>query len=88
MCYRPWTKVYSLFQQDSFPICSMLTLIALVHVLFQYSEGEHATGPHSSATSHHHHHQPTDYQTTIFPAPVGHCQIFDLYGFVFSTDFR
>ena len=42
---------------------------------------EHATGPHSSATSHHHHQQPTDYQTTIFPAPIGHCQKFDLYGF-------
>ena len=65
--------VYSLFQQESFLICSVLTLItALVHVLFQYSECEHVTSPHPSATSHHHHQQPTDYQTTFFPAPVGH----------------
>jgi hypothetical protein len=73
--------VYSLFQQESFLICSVLTLItALVHVLFQYSECEHVTSPHPSAASHHHQ-QPTDYQTTIFPAPIGHCQKFDLYGF-------
>ena len=63
----------SSFQQESFLICSVLTLsTALVQVLFQYSECEHVTSPHPSAASHHHHQQPTDYQTTFFPAPVGH----------------
>ena len=73
MWYRPWTKCIACFSKTHanclFTFFSNIRRVSMPPV--------HTHRPPATTTTS----QPTDYQTTIFPAPIGHCQKFDLYGF-------